>query len=261
MTDAPLIRYQKPAAAAHRPTEAQLRQEIVEVGRYLWQKGLVAALDGNVSARLDRDRVLCSPSGISKGLMTPNDLVVVNAAGEPVGPPARGGRRPSSEVLMHLEAYRLRPDVMAVVHAHPPTAVALSIAGISLAQCLLPEVVLGFGLIPTTAYATPASAEGAAVIRDLVTRYDALILQRHGSLTVGATVLEAYLKLEKLEQVAQITRTLVTVGGGLPLPPEELTKLLAWRESQGLMKPGMADDFCRACGACRTAGEPRGAKR
>jgi L-fuculose-phosphate aldolase len=151
---------------------------------------------------------------------------------------------------MHLEAYRLRPDVNAVVHAHPPTAVALSIAGISLAQCLLPEVVLGFGLIPTTAYATPASAEGVAVIRDLVTRYDALILQRHGSLTVGSSVLDAYLKLEKLEQVAEITRTLVTVGGGPPLPPEELAKLVAWRERQGLMKPGMADDFCRACGAC-----------
>jgi L-fuculose-phosphate aldolase len=254
----PLIRYQKTAPAARRPSEPELRQSLVEVGRHLWQKGLVAGLDGNVSARLDRDRFLCTPSGLSKGMMTPGDLVVVDGQGRSVGPPARGGRPPSVEILMHLEAYRLRPDVEAVVHAHPPTAIALSIAGISLAQCLLPDVVLAFGLIPTTAYATPGSAEGAAVIRDLVPRYDALILQRHGSLTVGESVLSAYLKVEKLEQVAVITRTLVTVGGGPLLPPEEIARLVAWREAQGLVRPGQAEDLCRACGVCRAGAHPVG---
>jgi L-fuculose-phosphate aldolase len=136
------------------------------------------------------------------------------------------------------------------VHAHPPTAVALSIAGISLARCLLPEVVLALCLIPTTDYATPSRAEGAAVIRDLIARYDAVVLRRHGSLTVGTSPVDAYLKLEKLEATAVITKTLVQLGHDHPLPPEEVDKLVAWREAQGLMKPGQAEDLCRECGVC-----------
>jgi L-fuculose-phosphate aldolase len=246
----PLIRYQKPAPPKRRPTEAQLRQAIVDVGRMLWQRGLVAANDGNVSARLGRERFLCTPSGVSKGLLRPEHLVIVDAEAHPVHPRAGEGLRPSSEMLMHLAAYRLRPDVEAVVHAHPPTTVALSIAGIPVAACLLPEVVLGFGAFPAAPYATPASREGVDAIRDLIGRYDALVLTRHGSLTVGASVLDAYLKLEKLEQAAVITHTLKTVGGGRPLPPEELEKLVAWRKAQGLVRPGELEDLCAPCGLC-----------
>jgi len=169
------IRYQKVSPDLRPRTEPQLREEIIQVCHLMWQKGYVAATDGNVSARLGKDRFLCTPSGFSKGLIRAEQLVVVDWEANPVGP-AYGATRdllPSSEMLTHLEAYRLRPDVQAVVHAHPPIAVALSIAGISLARCLLPEVVLAFCMIPTAKYSTPSSAEGAEVIRELITRYDA----------------------------------------------------------------------------------------
>lgn len=248
------IRYQKSKGVRRPRTEPQLRQEIVQVCHLLWQRGLVSATDGNVSVRLDRERFLCTPSGFSKGLVTAEELVVVDWEARPVGP--RYGPRaelvPSSEMLTHLEAYRLRPDVHAVVHAHPPITVALSIAGISLARCLLPEVVLAFGLIPTTEYATPSSARGAEVIRQYVDRYDALVLQRHGTLTIGESALDAYLKVEKVEATAEITRTLLTLGKIPPLPPEEVARLVAWRVAQGLVKPGQAEDLCQACGLCST---------
>jgi L-fuculose-phosphate aldolase len=248
------IRYQKQPTRERSRTEPQLREEVVQVCHLMWQKGFVAATDGNVSVRLGRDRFLCTPSGFSKGLIRPEQLVVVDWDANPVGP-AYGEAQdllPSSEMLTHLEAYRCRPDVQAVVHAHPPTAVALSIAGISLARCLLPEVVLAMCLIPTADYATPSSAAGADAIRELIGRYDAMVLQRHGSLTVGTTAVDAYLKLEKLEATALITKTLVELGHDHPLAPEEVHKLVAWRQDQGLMKPGQAEDLCRLCGVCQT---------
>lgn len=246
------IRYQKVTSDERPRTEPQLREELIEVCHLMWHKGYVASTDGNVSARLGKDRFLCTPSGFSKGLLRAEQLVVVDWEANPVGP-AYGATRdllPSSEMLTHLEAYRRRSDVQAVVHAHPPTAVALSIAGIGLARCLLPEVVLALCMIPTTEYATPSSSDGAAVIRELITRYDALVLQRHGSLTVGRSAVDAYLKLEKLEATAVITKTLVQLGKDHPLPPEEVKKLVAWREAQGLMKPGQAEDLCTECGVC-----------
>jgi L-fuculose-phosphate aldolase len=247
------IRYKSTHRKAKPKTEPMLRQEVIQVCHLLWQRGLVSATDGNVSVRMDRERFLCTPSGYSKGLLTVDQLVMVDWEARPVGP--RYGSQaellPSSEMLTHLEAYRLRPDVQSVVHAHPPTAVALSIAGISLARCLLPEVVLAFGLIPTTEYATPSSGRGAEVIREHIASYDALILMRHGSLTVGDSPLDAYLKVEKLEATAEITRILVSLGKVSNLPPEEVARLMAWREAQGLLKPGQKDDLCTACGLCK----------
>jgi len=245
-----LIRYQRSAAPKVRKSEQQLRQEMIQVCKMLWQRQYVAANDGNVSVRLGADRFLCTPSGFSKGLIEPDELIVVDWDAEIIGHRYGPKRylRPTSEMLLHLEAYRQRPDVDAVVHAHPPTAIALSIAGISLAHCLIPDVVLGLGLIPTSNYATPASQEGAEVIRELIKRYDAIILQRHGSVTVGESVLEAYMRLEKLEQAAQITKTVYELRHPEPLPPEEVDKLIAWREAQGLLRPDQFDDICVVCG-------------
>jgi L-fuculose-phosphate aldolase len=240
------------------PTEQQLRHEIIQVCHLLHQKDYCVATDGNVSARLDDERFLVTPSGFSKGLLRPNQLLVIDWEAKPVGVGRYGPQRdlrPSSEILLHLEAYRQRPDVRALVHAHPPIAVALSIAGISLARCLLPEVVMTLGMIPTTEYATPASAEGAVVIRDLIQRYDALILRRHGSVTVGPTVLDAYLKLEKLEHAALITKTLLDLGREDPFPKDEIAKLVQWRADRGLMQPGQIDDLCQACGVCSWMGQ------
>ena len=248
-----LIRYQAGKQAARTPTEQQLRQEIIQICRMLHQQGYCLGYDGNVSARLDGERFLVTPSGVGKAFVRADQLVTVDGEGKPVGVGRYGpqrGLRPSSEILLHLEAYRQRPDVQAVIHAHPPIAVALSVAGISLARCLLPDIVLYFGLIPTTEYATPASAEGARVISDLIRSYDALILQRHGSDTVGPSVTDAYQKLEKLEHAALITKTVVELGRERPFPQEEVAKLVEWRASQGLMRPGQSEDLCAICGVC-----------
>ena len=252
-----LIRYEAGKKPVRRPTEQQLRQEIIQVCRLLHQKDYCLATDGNVSARLDTERFLVTPSGYSKALVQATQLVTVDASGQVVGQGKYGpqrGLRPSSEILLHLEAYRQRPDVQAVVHAHPPVAIALSIAGYDVAPCLLPDVILFFGMVPTTEYATPASAEGAKVITDLITRYDALVLQRHGSVTVGSSVVEAYLRLEKLEQAALITKTVIELGRARPFPPDEVDKLAQWRSQQGLNRPSQDEEIRGACGVCSAAG-------
>jgi L-fuculose-phosphate aldolase len=244
MSAAP-IRYKVEKRETPIKSEDELRREIIKVCHMLWQKGLTGAADGNVSARLDEDRFLCTPSGFSKGLLEEDQLLVVNWDVEPVGPrtAANQSLRPSSELLLHLEAYRQRPEIRAVVHAHPTNAVALSILGIEIAPCYLPDVVLGLGVIPTTEYATPSSAEGAQVISELIKRCDALVLRRHGSVTVGSSPLEAYLRLEKLEQVAEITKTVYQLGGAAKLPPAEMERLIAWRVQQGIMHPGQEADI------------------
>jgi L-fuculose-phosphate aldolase len=238
------------------PHESRLRQEIVHVGALLYQKGLVVATDGNISARLDAAHILATPSGLGKGTMEPDQLLVLDMEGTPTGPRTAANRdlRPTSELRMHLEVYRQRSDVQAVVHAHPPHAIALSIAGISLAECLLPEAIVFLGLPPTTPYATPASEENAEAIRNVITGHDAVILQRHGSLTVGDRPLTAFYRTETLEQVARITFLLKQLGGGPTLGPGQVAKLLAQREQMGLVRAADAEDFCELCGVCHPAG-------
>lgn len=239
-----------------RRSEQSWRQEIVRICRLMWEKDYLAATDGNVSVRLDDEHFLVTPSGLSKGFITPDQLLVIDWDAKPLGPRYGVARdlRPSSEILLHLEAYRRRPDIVSVVHAHPPVAVALSIAGISLAQCILPEVVMTLGLIPTSDYATPASPEGPQVIAGLIESYDAIILQRHGSVTVGASAWDAYLKLEKVEHTAKITKTVLELGGHPPMPPDQVAKAAAWRAERGLLRGDQATALCEACGVCHLAG-------
>lgn len=232
--------------------EVALREEIILVGKLLYERGLIVATDGNISARLDDQTVLITPSGLCKGLMTPDQLITVDLAGRKVGPdtPASKDLKPTSEITMHLEAYKQRPDVQAVVHAHPPHAVALSIVGISLADCMLPEAIVFLGLTPTTPYATPSSEENARAIRQVIVGHDAVLLQRHGSLTVGNTPLNAYYRTETLEQIARITYMLNQLGGGQPLPPDQVEKLIQNRRAWGLARPADEADFCEKCGVC-----------
>lgn len=254
-----LVRYQPKHQARRQPSEQQLRQEVIQICRLLHQKGYCLGYDGNVSARIGTDRFLVTPSGVGKAFVRGDQLLIVDGEGRPTGTHRYGPQRnlrPSSEILLHLEAYRQRPDVQAVIHAHPPIAIALSIAGISLARCLLPDIILYFGLIPTTEYATPASVEGAKVISEPIKRYDALILQRHGSVTVGPTMTDAYLKLEKLEHTALVSKTIVELGREKPFPEEEIAKLVQWRIDSGLMRPGQAEDLCGSCGVCNLLGRP-----
>ncbi len=238
--------------------EQSLREEIVNTGRLMYERGYVVGNDGNLSARLDDGHVLCTPSGLCKGMMATDQLIVVDMEGHKVGQVTAANRDlvPTSEVFMHLEAYRRRQDVQAVVHAHPPTTVALSIAGVSLADCLLPEVIVNLGLVPTTQYATPGSIENVAAIRDLIVTHDGIILQRHGVIAVGRRLLDAYMRLEAIEQIAKITVVLEQLGRGEPLPPEQVEKLLAQRQKMGLAHPGEGEEFCRVCGVCSPLGEP-----
>jgi L-fuculose-phosphate aldolase len=235
-----------------RRTEHQWRQEIIKVCRLMWEKDYISAGDGNVSVRLSEDRFLVTPSGFSKGFLQPEQLLIIDWDKNVVGPLYGENRnlRPSSEILLHLESYRRRPDIVSVVHAHPPMAVALSIAGISLAKCILPEVVATMGLIPTTRYATPSSIEGAEVIAGIIEHYDALILQRHGSVTVGSSAWDAYLKLEKLEHTAIITKTLAELNKLNLMPEEEVAKLVARRDASGNLSPAQAEALCNECNVC-----------
>jgi L-fuculose-phosphate aldolase len=156
---------------------------------------------------------------------------------------------------MHLEAYKQRADVQAVVHAHPPHAIALSIVGISLADCMLPEAIVFLGLTPTTPYATPSSEENARAIREVIAGHDALVLQRHGSLTVGDSPLNAFYRTETLEQIARITYMLNQLGGGQPLPAFQVEKLIQTRRQWGLARAADTADFCQTCGVCHLEGE------
>ena len=213
--------------------EEQARQEVVRICRLLWERGYVAAADGNVSVRLGPDRLLATPSGLSKGFLQPDQLVLTDLEGAllPAQVDGAQGLRPSSELRVHCEAYRQRPDIGAVIHAHPVAAVACSLAGVSLAEAVLPEVVLDLGAIPTTRYASPASAEGPEVMRELIRDHDALILDRHGSVTVGQDVWDAYLKLERVEHAANILLAARQLGPLPALPPAEVERLLARRRA------------------------------
>ncbi|MDI6854590.1 MAG: class II aldolase/adducin family protein [Deltaproteobacteria bacterium] len=202
-------------------TEKTLRENLVRVCRMLHHKNLIAAMDGNVSVKCG-DGLLTTPSGVNKGFLEEDHLILVDWNGRVV----EGGGQPTSEMAMHLAVYRLRPEVEAVVHAHPPVATAFSIAGISLEDFVLPEVVMTMGVIPTVSYATPTTAEVPESIRTLVLKHDALILERHGALTVGRDLMEAYNKMEKLEHAALIIFSALQLGRVKRLPPREVEKLL-----------------------------------
>jgi L-fuculose-phosphate aldolase len=231
--------------------ERQLREEIVRIGRLMYEKGFIVSSDGNISARMGRGRILITPSGLHKGFLEPEQLLVVDEKGRPVGPATIANRplRPTSELPMHLAAYGRRPDVLAVVHAHPPITIALSIAGIPMATCLLPEVIVTLGLIPTTEYAMPSSEENVRAISTLIDNHDALVLQRHGSLTVGGSPMQAYMRLETLEQNARVLFMLAQLGVSHPLDPAEVDKLLGLRKQMGLGYPGESAEFFELCGA------------
>ena len=227
-------------------TEAEARESICHIGRLMYDKGFVDGTGGNISARLGDERILLSPSGLATGFMQPEQLIIVNLAGERVdqATPANADLRPTSESAMHLECYRQRPDINAVVHAHPPTAVALTLARFDFQQCLIPEMVVLLGLMPTAPYSTPSSQENGDAIRELIHEHDAIMLSNHGSLTAAKTLWDAYLMLESLEHNANIIFRALQVNQRLkPIPGPQLPKLLAYREQFGLLRPGDRERF------------------
>lgn len=195
------------------PEERTLRDQLVRVCRRLYAKELIVATDGNVSARLGPERFLTTPSGVCKGELEPEMLVVVDGEGRRL----EGSLEPSSEFGMHRAIYQVRPEIEAIVHAHPPTATAFSVAGVSLEAPILTEVVLTVGAIPTTPYATPGTSEVGVVVRDVALTHDAFILDHHGAVTLGRTLDEAYHRMETVEQTAKVHLVAHQLGGIRPL--------------------------------------------
>jgi L-fuculose-phosphate aldolase len=230
-------------------SEQDLREQLCKIGQLMYQNHFIDGASGNITARLDADRVLATPSGLAKGFMTPDQLIVVDMDGKraDTATEANINLRPTSELAMHLECYKRRPDVRGVVHAHPPTAVALTIAGYDFQRCVIPEVTVTLGLVPTTPYATPASIENRDAISTLIETHDAVMLSHHGSLTVAKSVWDAYLRLETLEHAAKMLYMAEQMGGARPIPPQQIEKLIAQRRKLGLERPGDAERIRWAC--------------
>jgi L-fuculose-phosphate aldolase len=210
-----------------------LRADIVEVGRRMYARGYTASNDGNISVRVGDDRLLMTPKSVCKGFMTPDMMCVTDLAGKKI----QGDRDPSSEMLMHLEVYRQRPDVKAVVHAHPPTATGFAVAGIPLDRAVLAEVLTTLGSIPLAEYATPSTAELPDAVRKYIKAHDGMLLANHGALTVGGDLFSAYYKMETIEHFAKISLVARMLGRENLISREEVMRLQALRGTYGIKAP------------------------
>ena len=213
--------------------ERELRDAIVEVGRRLYARGYTASNDGNISARLDAGRLLMTPKSVCKGFMTPEMMCITDLDGKKLA----GERDPSSEMQMHLEVYRQRPDANAVVHAHPPIATGFAVAGIPLDRAVLAEVVTTLGSVPIAEYATPSTKELPEAVRKYVRAHDGMLLANHGALTLGADLFSAYYKMETIEHFAKISLVARLLGGERLLSRGEVERLQGLRGMYGIASP------------------------
>jgi L-fuculose-phosphate aldolase len=215
------------------------RRQIVELGRLAYQKGWVAANDGNISVRLGPDRILATPTGVSKGMMDPEDLIICDLNGNKV----EGERECTTEIMMHTTIYQMRPDVQAVVHAHPPVATGFAVAGRPLNLALLPEVIIGLGCIPLADYGLPGTPELSEALKPFIPTYDALLMANHGAVCYADDLMKAFFRMETVEHFARITLVAELLGGPRVLPRVEVEKLLDSRSRYGVqtrkgMEPG-----------------------
>lgn len=213
--------------------EEQIRADIVEVGRRLYARAYVASNDGNISVRLDDHRLITTPKSVSKGFMTPDMMVVIDYEGNKLS----GDRDPSSELPMHLEIYRSRRDINAVVHAHPPTATGFAVAGIPLTRAVLAEVVTTLGSIPIAEYGTPSTAELPEAVGKYIKAHDGLLLANHGAVTCCRTVMSAYYKMETIEHFARISLVARLLGREHLLSRDEVERLQGLRGMYGIAAP------------------------
>jgi L-fuculose-phosphate aldolase len=214
-------------------TEREHRDEIVRVGRLLYDRGFVVAMDGNISVRLDAERILVTPTCMCKGMMMSDDLVIVSHSGQKL----HGRRNVSSELGMHLLVYSLRPDVNSVVHAHPPTATGFAAAGIALDQALVSEVVLTLGKIPLAKYGTPGTTELADALRPLVPDHCAILMANHGVVAYGGSLEHAFMCMETVEHFAKIALVARTLGSPQILAHDDVRKLQAIRDAMKAAAP------------------------
>jgi L-fuculose-phosphate aldolase len=214
-------------------TVDSLRADIVEVGRRMYARGYTASNDGNISVKIGDDRLLMTPKSVCKGFMTPAMMCITDLDGRRL----EGEHDPSSEMLMHLEVYRQRSDVRAVVHAHPPTATGFAVAGIPLDRAVLAEVLTTLGSIPIAEYATPSTSELPAAVRRYIKAHDGMLLANHGALTVGADLFSAYYKMETIEHFAKISLVARLLGRENLIAREEVVRLQELRGTYGIKAP------------------------
>jgi len=221
-------------------TEREYRDDICKVGQLVFQKGWVAANDGNITIRLDTDRILATPTGVCKGMMQPDDLIIVDMKGNKVSGRLKG----TSEIAMHTTVYGLRPDIRSVVHAHPPVATGYATAGRTLNLALLPEVIIGLGCVPLADYGLPGTDALTAPMLPLIPKYDALMMANHGAVCYGEDVFKAYFKMETMEHFARIQLVAELLGGPKVLPRVEVDKLLDSRTRYGVKAKSAGEPNC-----------------
>ncbi|HEY1239530.1 MAG TPA: class II aldolase/adducin family protein [Bryobacteraceae bacterium] len=221
-------------------TEREHREDICRVGQLVFQKGWVAANDGNITIRLDNERILATPTGVCKGMLSCDDLIIVDYKGNKIS----GKRERTSEILMHLTIYEMRPDIKSVVHAHPPVATGFATAGKPLNLALLPEVVIGLGCVPLAGYGLPGTPELTDPMLPYIPKYDALMMANHGAVCYGADVFQAYFRMETMEHFARIQLVAELLGGPTVLPRVEVDKLLDSRTRYGVKAKVSGEPGC-----------------
>src|ERR1044071_1421985 len=220
--------------------ESSARKLIVEIGRLLYERSYVVSSDGNVSIRLDENRVLATPTMTCKGRMKEEDLAITDLDGNPLS-----DKRASSELAMHTLIYKMRPDVQAVCHAHPPHGTAFAVAGLAIDAPILSEVILTLGCVPLTGYGTPSTDELTDAMKPFVEHHNALLMANHGAVAYGGDVWQAFDRLETLEHTAKIAILARALGGARALPPDSIEKLIDIRERAGSLDERAR---CQSCG-------------
>ena len=219
--------------------ELSIKQQICDIGKRIYDKGMVASNDGNISVKLNDNEFLCTPTGVSKGFMTPEYICKVDADGKVLE--ANPGFKPSSEIKMHMRVYKERPDVNAVVHAHPMYATGFAIAGIPLTQPIMPEAVISLGAVPIAEYGTPSTEEIPDAISKYLQSYDAVLLENHGALSFSASLLNAYHKMESVEFYAKLLYISKQLGGPKELSESQVQRLYEIRRQFGMTGKHPAD--------------------
>lgn len=209
--------------------EFEMRKLMCEIGRRVYNRGMVAANDGNFSYKISANEILCTPTGVSKGFMTPNMICKIDLKGNVLQ--SDGIHKPSSEIKMHLRVYECRPDVNAVIHAHPMYATAHAIAGIPLDKQIMPEATIFLGEVPIAPYGLPSTMEIPDAIEPFFNTHDAVLLENHGALSWGIDLMAAYFKMESLEFYAELSYRAQMLGGAKILPNHEVKRLIELRKA------------------------------
>ncbi|MBD5454992.1 MAG: class II aldolase/adducin family protein [Lachnospiraceae bacterium] len=229
-------------------SEYDIKKQICDIGKRIYDRNMVAANDGNISVKLNNNEFLCTPTGVSKGFMTPEYICKVDAQGNVIQ--ANEGFRPSSEIKMHMRIYQKRPDVGAVVHAHPTFATSFAIAGIPLTKPIMPEAVIFLGCVPLAPYGTPSTVEIPDSVEPYLEHFDAVLLENHGALTWSADLLAAYMKMESVEFYAELLYKSKQLGGPQEFNPADLEKLYEIRRKMN--PPGRhPSDICQNNGSAK----------